>query len=82
MSYIQEAKDLLKNKKATFVELLAKLCELEREYGELKHKIKVGLSTDGKTLLETASIANAIRATIAQRVQTLVKTKLGNREKE
>jgi hypothetical protein len=82
MSYIEEAKDLLKDKKTTFVKLLAKLCELEREYGELKHKIKVGLSTDGKTLLETASIANTIRATITQRVQSLVKTKLGNTGKE
>jgi hypothetical protein len=76
MSYIQEAKDLLKNTKATFVELLAKLCELEREYGELKHKIKVGLSKDGKTLLETASIANRIRFKITRRVQELAKTKL------
>jgi hypothetical protein len=81
MSYIEEAKDLLKNKKATFVELLAKLCELEREYGELKHKIKVGLSTDGKTLLETASIANRIRLKITRRVQELAKTKLANEGK-
>ena len=76
MSYIQEAKDLLKNKKATFVELLEKLCELEREYGELKHKIKVGFSVDGKTLLETASLANEIRSKITRRVQGLAKAKL------
>ena len=82
MSYIQEAKDLLKNKKATFIELLAKLCELEREYGELKHKIKVGLSTDGKTLLETASTANIIRSKITRRVQGLAKTKLIDAEKK
>jgi hypothetical protein len=75
MSYIQEAKDLLKNKKATFVELLEKLCELEREYGELKHQIKVGLSKDGKTLLEIASIANKIRSKIIRRVQELAKIK-------
>jgi hypothetical protein len=75
MSYIQEAKDLLKNKNATFLELLEKLGELEREYGELKHKIKVGLSQDGKTLLETAAITNRIKARITRRVQELAKAK-------
>lgn len=82
MGYIQEAKDLLKDEKTTFVGLLAKLCELEREYGELKHKIKVGLSTDGKTLLETASLANKIRVRITRRVQELAKSKTVNLDRK
>lgn len=74
MSYIQEiqeAKDLLEDPKATFVQLLEKLCELERLYSELKMLIKMGFHEDIRTLWKISSVANKIKFKIKRRVKEL-----------
>jgi len=74
MSYIQEieeAKFLLNNPKATYVELLDKLCELERLYGELKKLIKMGFNEDMITLWKIGDVANKIKFKIKYRVKQL-----------
>jgi hypothetical protein len=74
MNYIQdikEAKDLLNNPKTTYVQLLDKLCELERLYSELKTLIKMGFNEDIITLWKIASVADKIKFKIKYRVKQL-----------
>ena len=68
---IQEAKDLLNDPKANYVQLLDKLCELERLYGELKKLIKMGFNEDIITLWKIGAIADKIRCKIKYRVKQL-----------
>lgn len=74
MSYdqeIEEAKNLLNNSKATYVQLLDKLCELERLYGELKKLIIMGFNEDIIILWKIGSVANKIKFKIKYRVKQL-----------
>jgi hypothetical protein len=79
MSYyiqdIQRAKDLLEDPKATYVQLLDQLCELERFYGELKKLIKMGLGLkeDMITLWKIRKVADKIKFKIKHRVKELAK---------
>lgn len=68
---IQEAKDLLENPKATYVQLLEKLCELERLYGELKKLIQMGFDEDIRTLWKIGKVADKIKFKIKHRVKEL-----------
>jgi hypothetical protein len=68
---VQEAKDLLSDPKATYSQLLDKLCELERTYGKLKNLIVMGFNEDMITLWKVAAIANEIKFKIKHRVKQL-----------
>ena len=74
MNYIQdvqEAVELLEDSKATYVQLLEKLCELERLYGELKELIKMGFNEDIETLWEIGATVDRIKSKIKHRVKKL-----------
>jgi len=74
---LQEAKDLLKDRHATFRDFLKMLCQLERQYGVVVSKLQISsgknivdVSKD-KIVQEIAQVANKIIERITSRVQVL-----------
>jgi hypothetical protein len=74
---LREAKDLLKNRHATFRDFLRMLCQLERQYGVVVSKLQI---SSGKNIIdvskekiveEIAQVANEIIGRITSRVKGL-----------
>ena len=74
MSYIQEiqeAKDLLNNPKATYEQLLDKLCELERLHGKSTQLVAMGFNEDIIIVRKIGSIKEKIKIILKHRVKQL-----------